>query len=119
MRWKRSIPPIETAPIVSPWYPPRSATNSVRAVSPRSWWCWKAILTAISTAVAPASEKKTRVSPRGTSAASASAHSIDAVEARPSSVEWAIFPSWTRIASSISGTRCPWTLHHREDTPSR
>ncbi len=52
-------------------------------------------------------------------ASTASAHSMDAVEARPSSVECAIWSSWSRIARSISGTRCPWTLHHSEETPSR
>ena len=81
------------------------ATNSFRSTSPRSWKCWKAILRAISTAVAPASEKKTRVRPAGAMRTSSSAHSMEAVEARPRSVVWAIRPSWATIAASISGTR--------------
>ena len=50
---------------------------------------------------------------------SSSAHSIDAVEARPSRVEWATRSSCARTASSISGTRWPCTLHQSDDTPSR
>src|SRR4051794_18953424 len=38
---------------------------------------------------------------------------------RPRNVEWSSRRSCARIASSISGTRCPWTVTHRLDTPSR
>jgi hypothetical protein len=53
--WKRSIPPTETEPIVSPWYAIRSATKRRRSC-PRWRQYWNAILSAISVAVEPESE---------------------------------------------------------------
>ena len=77
-----------------------------------------AIFSATSTALAPFSLKKLRVSPGGSSDGSRSASSIARGWLTPSSVLcWSVAAcSW--IARTISGRPCPCTLHHSEATPS-
>ena len=72
----------------------------------------------ISVALEPESEKKTRESRGGAISTSRSASSAAGSWVRPSIVEWATRSSCSRIAASIAGCRCPWTLHHSEATPS-
>ena len=95
-------------------------TNRVRRQRSPSRWCqyWKAILSAISTAADPDSEKNTRSSPGGAIPASRPASSAAAGWVSPSMVECPTRSSWSRIASSISGWPWPCTLHHRDETPS-
>jgi hypothetical protein len=56
--WKRSIPPTDTDPMVSPWYASRREMNFVFRADAPPCCCqyWNAIFSAISAAVEPESE---------------------------------------------------------------
>ena len=81
--------------------------------------CWKAILSACSTASAPSLAKIVCGSSTGTTAASASASSMVAVLPWPSIVEWATLSICSRRAASSSGTRWPRVVTQSEEMASR